>query len=96
MSFVTLAGKTLGGNSGIFGSRRCLAEVKQVEANPLLNLLGLPLCLVRVQYNLDVAALPEPVEVITLIRQQVIEPVLQGPVQGPFGPFTQLLRRLRF
>ena len=96
MPFIGLSGEALRRHAGVFRPRRGLQDVKEVEADRLLDLhrTALRAVLPRIPH-LDVAATPEIGHVLLLRGEQLAEPLVHDAIQGPVGPPAQLLGRGR-
>ena len=80
------SGEALRRHARVFRARRGLQDVKEVEADRLLDLYGAAL---RAFFSdipdPDVAAAPEIVHVLLLGGEQLMEPLVHHAIHSPFG-----------
>jgi len=93
MPLIRLPGETLGRHAGFFSTRRGLQDVKEVEADRLLDLERAALrAFLSNTADPDVAAAPEIVHVLLLSSEQLLETLAHHPIHGPLGTTTQFFR----
>src|SRR5215831_14744556 len=96
MPLVCPPGEALRRYARVFGTRRGLQDVKEVEANCLLDLHRAPL---RAFFSNipdpDIAAAPEIVHVLLLRGEQRLKPVGRHTIQRPLGTTAEFFSRSR-
>ena len=96
MPFIGLSGEAFRRHAGVFRPRRGLQDVKEVEADRLLDLHGGALGAVFPDIpDLDIAAAPEIVHVLLLGGEQLLEPLVHHAIHGPLSTAAELFRRSR-
>src|SRR5262245_53684166 len=85
MPVVRLAGQTFGRNAGLVGPARRLEQLEQVPAQALLLAEVL-------RADMDVATLPEIVQVGALVGEELTKPMADDPVQGSPRALAKFVR----
>jgi hypothetical protein len=96
MPLVRLSGEAFRRHAGVFRPCRGLHDVKQVEADRLLDLHGGAFAAGAVDIpDADIAATPEILQVLLLGGEQRLEPLLHHAVHRPLCTAADLRRRRR-
>ena len=96
MPFIGLSGEALRRHARVFRPRRGLQDVKEIEADRLLDLHRTALRAVFPDIpHLDVAATPEIGHVLLLRGEQLLEPLVHDAIHGPLGTAAEFLGRSR-
>src|SRR5262244_3304295 len=96
MPLIRLSGEAFGRHTSVFRARGGLQDVKQIEANRLLDLHGTPLCAIFPDiFDMDIAAAPEIVQVLLLGGEQLLEPLVHYAIQRPLSAAADFFSRGR-
>ena len=96
MPLIRLSGEAFRRHAGVFRARRGLQDVKEVEADRLLDLHGAALRAVFPDIpDPDIAAAPEIVHVLLLGGEQLLEPLVHYAIHGPLGTAAKFFGRSR-
>src|SRR5499427_9348157 len=97
MPLIRLSSEAFRRHARIFRTRRGLHDVKQVEADRLLDFHGGALHTVFPDIpDPDIAAAPEIVHVLLLGGEQLLEPLGHYAIQRPLSAAAEFLSRSRF
>src|SRR6516225_7683023 len=96
MTFIDLSGEALRRHSGVLGAPCGLQDVKEVEADRLLDLNGRSLgALLADIPDPDIAASPKVVHVLFLGGEQFLESLRCYPIECSLGTTAELFGRSR-
>src|SRR6516164_10734790 len=96
MPLIGLSGEALGRHARVLRSRGRLQDVKQVEADRLLDLHGRPLGALCANIpDPEITTSPEIVHVLLLGSEQLLESLARYAIHGPLGAAAEFFRRSR-
>src|SRR5262249_4541705 len=96
MPLIRLSGEAFRRYTRVFRARGGLQDMKEVEANRLLDLHGAALCAIFPDiFDLDIAAAPEIVQVLLLGGEQLLEPLVHDAIQRPLSAAAEFFGRGR-
>src|SRR5215471_9985039 len=96
MPLIRLSGKALCRHTAVFCARRCLENMKKVEADRLLDLHSASFDPVLSDVtDPDIAAAPEFFQIPLLRGEQLFEALVHHTIHSPLGTAAELFRRSR-
>ncbi len=96
MPLIRLSGEAFRRHTSVFRARGGLKDVKEIEANRLLDLYGAALRAIFPDIpDLDIAAAPEILQVLLLGGEQLLEPLVHYAIQRPLSAAAEFFSRGR-
>src|SRR5215475_4030458 len=94
MPLIRLSGEAFRRHTRVFRARGGLQDVKEIEANRLLDLYGAALCAIFPDiFDVEIAAAPEIVQVLLLGGEQLLEPLVHYAIQRPLSAAADFFSR---